>query len=337
MADDSRPPHARAAASASVAVAPLGDHELEDADRITRLAFGTFLGLPDPLAFMGDANYAHTRYRANPSAAFGARIDGELVGSVFATNWGSVGFFGPLTVHPRLWDHGIASRLLAPVMERFDTWGTTIAGLYTFANSPKHIGLYQKFGFSPRFLTAIMSKPIGTSASEPAPRATRFGDAREAEHEGLLAVCRELTDDVYHGLDVQVEIRAVASQGLGDTVLLWDADDQETGHGRLAGLAVCHCGAGSEAGSGTCYVKFGAVRSGPQAASDVARLLDACEALGVARGLSRLEAGVNTARHEAYQAMRAKGMRVDTYGIAMHRHNEAGYNRPGVYLIDDWR
>jgi GNAT superfamily N-acetyltransferase len=333
MSDDPQQPRATAATTSAIMVAPLAEHELDDADRVTRLAFGTFLGLPDPLAFMGDANYTHTRYRADPSAAFGARIDGELVGSVFATHWGSVGFFGPLTTHPRLWDQGIASRLLGPVMERFDAWNTTMAGLYTFANSPKHIGLYQKFGFSPRFLTAIMSKPIGPRTSAPAPKFTCFGDALESERERLLADCRELTSSVYDGLDVGVEIRAVAAQGLGDTVLLRDATDDA----RLAGIAVCHCGTGSEAGSGTCYVKFGAARPGAQAAEDFARLLDACEMLAAARGLSRLVAGVNTARHEAYHAMRAKEMRVDMYGIAMHRRNEVGYNRPGVYLIDDWR
>lgn len=138
---------------------------------------------------------------------------------------------------------------------------------------------------------------------------------------------------------MQVDIRAVAVQGLGDTVLLWDAEDHKDhkDHERLAGLAVCHYGAASEAGSDTCYLKFAAVQPGSRAGEDFGRLLDACAALAVARGVSRLVAGVNTARHEAYQAMRARGMRVDMYGIAMQRRNEAGYNRAGVYLIDDWR
>jgi hypothetical protein len=47
--------------------------------------------------------------------------------------------------------------------------------------------------------------------------------------------------------------------------------------------------------------------------------------------------GVNTARHEAYQKMLAHGFRTDLHGVAMQRPNEPGYNRPGVYLIDDWR
>lgn len=320
----------------AIAVQPLEERDLASADRVMRLAFGTFLGLPDPMAAMGDTRYVRTRWLADPTAAFGATVDGELVGSNFATTWGSVGFFGPLSVHPNYWAKGIGSRLLEPIMERFEAWGATHAGLFTFAQSPKHLALYQKFGFWPRFLTAIMSRSIGGAIerkSEPAIHWSRFADVPASEREATLAACRELTGSVYEGLDTQVEIRAVEAQGLGDTVLIWDEKD----NARLVGLAVCHCGAGSEAGAGACYVKFGAVRPGQRAAETFARLLDACEALAVARGLSRLVAGVNTARHEAYRRMLAYGFRTDIQGIAMQRHNDVGYNRPGVYLIDDWR
>src|SRR5918997_6918010 len=106
-------------ARASVSIRPLEENELEEADRIFRLAFGTFLGLPDPLMFMGDAGYVRTRWQADPASAFAAEADGELVGSNFATNWGSVGFFGPLTVEPDLWNKGIGSRLMDPIEECF--------------------------------------------------------------------------------------------------------------------------------------------------------------------------------------------------------------------------
>ena len=43
------------------------------------------------------------------------------------------------------------------------------------------------------------------------------------------------------------------------------------------------------------------------------------------------------ARHEAYRRILDRGFRTDLQGVAMHRPNEPGYNRPGVYLIDDWR
>jgi GNAT superfamily N-acetyltransferase len=312
----------------NVTVRPLQESDLPAADHIMRVAFGTFIGLPEPTAFMGDASYVRTRWLADPAAAFAAEVGGELIGSNFATNWGSVGFFGPLTIRPDFWDRGVGKRLMEPVMETFAKWGTRHAGLFTFAHSQKHVGLYQQFGFWPRFLTAIMSKPV--EHTEGGPRRTRFSEVPAGERDGVLSACRELTGDIYEGLDVGREIRAVATQELGDTILVWD-------DGGLAGLAVCHVGPGTEAGSGACYIKFGATRPGPNAEQDFSRLIDACEELASARDVPRLVAGVNTARHEAYRRMLTRGFRTDRQGVAMSRPNEAGYNRPGVYLIDDWR
>ncbi len=293
-----------------------------------RLAFGTFLGLSDPASFAGDASYVRTRWRANPNAAFAAEINSKVVGSNFAANWGSVGFFGPLTIHPDFWDRGIGRRLMEPIMQCFEKWHTQHAGLFTFAHSQKHIGLYQKFGFYPRFLTVNMSKHV-----EPSGRAsswTKLSEAPASEGTALLHACRELTDRIYEGLDAGCEIRAVADQKLGDTVLLWDKS-------RLAGFAVCHNGAGTEAGSGVCYVKFGATRPSAKAQQDFDRLLDACEEFASSQKSSRLAAGVNTARHQAYRQMLMRGFRTSLLGVAMEKPNEEGYNRPDVYLIDDWR
>lgn len=312
----------------NITIRPLTEHDLPAAGRIVSLAFGTFLGAPEPEKFWADLDYAQTRWRADPMAAFGAEMDGTVVGSNFATRWGSVGFFGPLTIRPDLWDRGIGKRLMEPIMALFDTWGVAHAGLFTFAHSPKHVALYQKYGFWPRALTAIMSKPVQPRERR-APWA-KYSGVPESEQAGCLQACRTLTQVLYTGLDVEREIRATHTQGLGDTVLLWEA-------GELVGFGVSHCGPGTEAGTGKCYVKFGAVRSGPTAGELFERLLDACEALAGTQGLSRLEAGVNMARHEAYRTMLARGFRTDIQGVAMHRRNEPGYNRPGVYLIDDWR
>jgi predicted N-acetyltransferase YhbS len=321
-------------AKTSVSIRPLKESDLEEADRIFRLAFGTFFGLPDPLAFMGDAGYVRTRWQADPASAFAAEVDGELVGSNFATNWGSVGFFGPVSVRPDLWDKGIGARLVEPLIERFAEWEIEHAGLFTWSHSPKHAYLYQKFDFWARFLTAIMSKSVVerlmVGEDEPESQWSRFSALSEEDREETLKACGEVTGAVYDGLDVSSEIRAVASQDLGDTVLLRD----DSG---LAGLAVCHCGAGTEAGSGACFVKFGAIRPGPDAGRNFERLLDACEALAAAEGMQVLIAGANMGRHEAYRALLARGFRTEIQGVTMHRRNEPGYNRPGVYIIDDWR
>jgi GNAT superfamily N-acetyltransferase len=312
----------------TIAVRPLLETDLDAADRVMRLAFGTFIGLPDPTQFMGDADMVRSRWRADPSGAFAAVMDRDVVASNFATSWGSVGFFGPLTVRPDLWDRGIGRLLMEPVMNRFEAWGTKHAGLFTFANSQKHVGLYQKYGFWPRFLTAVMSKAPGRKTGSA--RWSRYSEAPDAVRAPLLEQCRELTNAVYDGLDVTREVEAADRQRLGDTLLLWEDE-------RLAGVAVCHYGAGSEAGSGTCYVKFGAARPGAGASERFGRLLDACEALAVSQAAARLLAGVNTARHEAYEHLFAYGFRTEFQGVAMQRGNDAGYNRPGIFLIDDWR
>ena len=312
-----------------VIVRPIVRNDLDAVDRIFRLAFGTFLRLPDPLKFHGDADFARSRWKANPGAALAAELNGEIVGSNFATNWGSVGFFGPLTVRPDLWDRGIARRLLDPTMEIFDMWGTKHRGLFTFAESPKHIALYQKYGFWPRFLTAVMVREI--PAKLPHAHWSRFSEVPPKDADACLHACREVTDAIYAGLDLEHEIRAVADLRFGDTALIWDGS-------KLTGFAVCQCGAGTEAGSGICYAKFGAVRPGPNAAQDFERLLEACDALGAALGATRVLASANMGRLDAYRRMLARGFRTEFQGVAMETgSSDSGYNRPDVYVLDDWR
>jgi hypothetical protein len=65
--------------------------------------------------------------------------------------------------------------------------------------------------------------------------------------------------------------------------------------------------------------------------------LTRAKALAATQGVARLIAGVNMGRREAYRQMIRRGFRTDLQGVAMQRGNEAGYNRPGVFLIDDWR
>jgi predicted N-acetyltransferase YhbS len=311
-----------------IAIRPLQENELPAADQIFRLAFGTFLGLPDPLRFSGDCAYVRTRWQADPQATFAAVGDDGLLGSNFATHWGSFGFFGPLSVRPDLWDRGVAKQLMVATMDRFAAWRIEHAGLFTFAQSAKHIGLYQHFGFYPRFLTAIMGKPVSVPAQMRADQQLSAQTVQVSDR--LFAACRTITTAILDGLDLESEMRAVQAQALGDTVLLVD-------DGALRGFAVCHVGAGTEAGTGVCYVKFGAVPPGPAAAADFVRLLDLCERFASLRGAKQLVAGVNTAREPAYKALLANGFRTIMQGVAMHRPNAPGSNRPEVFAIDDWR
>jgi GNAT superfamily N-acetyltransferase len=314
-------------AATEIVVGPLEESDLATADRVFRLAFGTALGLPEPGRFAEGAELVRTRWLVDPACAFKAESSGQLVGCAFVTRWGSYALFGPLAVHPEYWDRGVGKLLWEIRLPLLERWSTTHAALFTRAE-PKNVLLYQKFGFWPGFLTALTAKPLG--APVPNVHWRTFAERSERGRTVALGDCRRLTEAVYPGLDLEREILALDQQAVGDTILL----DGDAG---IDGLAVCHADTGSEAGPGACYVKFAAAAPGKSAARRFARLLDACEAYAAGRGLSRLVAGVNTGRHEAYRSLLDRGHRPFAFGVAMHRPNEPIFDCPGAYVLDDRR
>ena len=315
-----------------IKVGLLKQSELEEAGRIVRLAFGTFLGLPNPLDFMGDRDLMAPRWRSTHVKVLAAREGDRLIGSNVATRWGSFGFFGPLTVLPEYWDRGVAQLLIESTMTIFDRWGVRHTGLFTFAQSAKHVGLYQKFGYWPRYLTAIMTRtPEANLAppAEPAKAPALLSTFTKSQREQTIKACGKLTHKIEKGLDLGGEIRSLLAQRSGDIVLIYTRSI-------LDAFAVCLNGPGSEGGEKTCYVKFGAARGGAGAGERFDKLLDACEAFASSRGAT-VEAGVNLAREDAYRRLRSHGYRVTMQGVAMQSPNADGFNRADVYVIDDWR
>jgi GNAT superfamily N-acetyltransferase len=313
----------------SVTVGPLRQSELDEADRIVRLAFGTFLGLPDPMQFMGDRNFMRPRWRSRNTKLLAARADGRLIGSNVVTRWGSFGFFGPLTVLPEFWDRGVARKLMENTVKVLDGWGIRHSGLFTFPHSAKHVGLYNKFGFWPGHLTALMKYTPQSGAAKPANGAVMMSSLPKSQREEAIKSCARLTGKIDKGLDLSDEIRAVMTQSIGEVVLTYTRTTVD-------GFAVCMTGPGTEGGAKSCYVKFGAARSGDGAGVRFDRLLDAIDGFAAARGLE-VETGVNLARRDAWVRMRAHGFRAMTQGVSMHRPHGDGYNRNDVYAMDDWR
>jgi hypothetical protein len=230
-------------------------------------------------------------------------------------------------VLPEFWDQGVAQRLIEATIATFEKWGVRHTGLFTFAHSAKHVGLYQKFGYWPRYLTAVMTHTPASDAKGDAP--VLLSRMKKAQREKAIEACRKIAGKIEKGLDLTGEIKAMLSQRMGDLVIT------ET-RGAVDGFAICANGAGSEGGSKACYVKFGAARPGAGAGERFEKLLDACDKFAASRG-AVVEAGVNLAREDAYRRMRAHGFRVAMQGVAMQRPHADGFNRPDVYVMDDWR
>lgn len=306
-------------------IRPMQQSDLAAADRVHRIAFGTRFGLPDPIKFRGDAEVVRLRWATDAVTSYVAESDGAVVGGACAMDWGSVLIVGPVFVHPDQAGRGIARLLMQRMEEVADTGGARLAGLFTFPESATHLRLYEGFGFASQALTPILTKAPGPGALG---GCTLFSKLSSAAKERALHDCRDITDTVFSGLDLSREIGAVAALGLGDTILLGGGNE-------VRGFALCHYGAGSEGGSGTLFVKFGAVR--PYAERDFVQLLDCCDGLAAAAGVERIAAGTNAARSGAYRIMRERGFRAGLIGVAMHRPDGPGYNRPDVFAIDDWR
>eukprot|EP00667_Euglena_gracilis_P019083 EG_transcript_20382 len=301
-----------------------------------RAAFGQQLGLADPSAFMGDAALVRCRFPNDTLLA--AEVEGRLAGFIAIAVWGSFAFFGPLAVDPQHQGHGVAQALLQATMAHLRAIDAVKhVGLFTFPSSTKHLHLYEKYGFRPRYLTYVLQKnlPEAVNHSDALRSHTLFSAAAaqgSATADAALAAALRLTSGVvYPGLDLRREIRAVQRQELGDTVFAADG----------TAFAICHVGPGTEAETGMCFVKFAAA----QDADAMDALLSAVEQFASQRRATRLTLGVNTARTLCYDAIRRRGgYRTIISGIAMQLDvtpppalDAPGYNRPDAFVLDDWR
>jgi len=301
---------------------------LPEAGTILRRAFATQFGM-SPDTFWADRDFVTSRWMTDSSLAFGAWVEDRLVGSSLGANWGSLGVFGPITTHPDTWNRGIARHLIPPVLERLQALGARQIVLFTFAESTKHITLYQKFGFWPRFLTAIVTRTVEASVTTPPP-STRYSALAGGDQAQWLDACRALTNDVRDGLDLTAEIRAAYRFGHGDSVLI-------TQGSRVKAVALCEYGAKSPAGAGSCLIRFAAVQPDVEEEMRFDQLLTACGRLAADEGLKQLVVCVNASRPKAYRNLLSMGFSVQRHGVTMHCPNEYAYNQAASYILEDWR
>eukprot|EP00483_Globobulimina_turgida_P004709 UN04718 len=171
--------------------------DIDTADKLFRKAFYEYLGFDK----FGDADYVRSRSQY-ATACYVAELNDQIVGSHFTTNWGSFQFRGPMTVDPQHQSKKIAQKLIDAVFDNMSSNKNVKSyGLFTFPNSSKHLYLYNKKGFKPKYLTPILSKSIDTSINYKyidTDYEYDIIDGKKTNYEknAIIEACQQLTNDI---------------------------------------------------------------------------------------------------------------------------------------------
>ncbi|HEV8617708.1 MAG TPA: GNAT family N-acetyltransferase [Methylomirabilota bacterium] len=303
--------------------------------------FGDFLerqlGTRPRQAFSG-AQYVHHRWLMEPWGCFVAEEDNsKIVGAALATTWGSVGLLGPVAVLTHYHNQTIGQQLMRATQEFFDENKTTLQGAMTYPTSPKHLALYHKFGYRPKALTAITSRPLdknGARAAARPPRGTlvvrRFSTLEETKKKAALARFHRITNAICRGLELAKEVEIVDGLALGDTLLLERGRD-------LVGFAIYHTPGVSEAPTGALYVKYLAIDPAQKKPEHLEQFITAIEDLGQELGVQRVILPVCMRYWQAYATLLKCGYQIDFTMLRMQKGKQEDYEDPSHLVLDDWR
>jgi ribosomal protein S18 acetylase RimI-like enzyme len=263
--------------------------------------------------------------------------DGKIVGAAVAVMWGTIGVIGPVAVLTNYQNQDIGQQLLTACQEFFDENKATLQGLATYPYSPKHLILYQKFGYKPKGLVVVTSKTLdrndlATAKTPPRPglAVRRYSTLEEARKKQVMQKIRRITNALWRGFDLAKEIEIVEGLTLGDTLLL------EKGR-EVIGFAVCHLPPNSEAPHGSAYVKLLAIDSRHRKPEHLDSLLAGVEDLAAAGQLQRVVVPAYTYYWTAYQTLLQRGYHVDFTMVRMKRGKQEDYEDASDLVLDDWR
>eukprot|EP01084_Bolivina_argentea_P096633 173720_1 len=321
----------------NVIIRAMKPNDVNAADKVLRNAFNKFLGTD----MLGDADYVYSRSQY-ATGCYVAEIDYKIVGSHFTTNWGSFQFRGPMSVDPAFQTNKIAHKLIDAVYTNMSSNANVRSyGLFTFPTSTKHLYLYNKKGFKPRYLTPILSKSVECSDTISHEYEYNIFDSKTFDtsynRDELISLCKNVTNDIHKGLDVSIEINGVLDLGLGYIAIVRNKKSDF-----IDGFSIVHYGAGSEAGSNKSYIKFASCRN----AKGFQVLLNVIELYSRKIGMKEICGGMNMGRDQAFDVMtkQCKYKYTPLIGVALERNSDMflnseyqGYNKSNVFIIDDWR
>jgi GNAT superfamily N-acetyltransferase len=248
-----------------------------------------------------------TRLTADPAGCFVAvseRDPGRVTGALLSVARGTLGWFGPLAVHPQAQRCGVGTRLVAACVDSWRRRGVRLMGLATFSGSAFHRRFYRQAGFRPSCGSiGFRTHPATTSMPD------GIQDGGQLPGLGFL----------YPGLDVSGE--AAAARACGAGLALTAAD----------GIAIVHLEPTIQP-PGMGYVPFLAAAT----RTTFGKLLGAAEHLSRERGKTALFTRASSSSWPTIDALTERRYQPLGLMMRMKAGENPSYDHAGCYYLDSW-
>ena len=247
------------------------------------------------------------RFAADPGGCFVAvreQEPGQVAGALISVARGTLGWLGPLAVHPDAQRSGAGGKLVAACLDSWQRRGVRLMGLETYRDSPFHEHFYQKMGFRPSCTGIGFRAQLGATGM---PAGVRIG--------GPLPDLGFL----YPGLDVTGEAAATTQCGAGHVLTTGD------------GIAIVRLESTvqpPEAG----FVPFLAAAT----RDSFERLLGAAEHLSRERGKTALLTRASSSSWNIIDVLGRRGYQAGALTMRMKAGDDPDYDHTGSYYLDNW-
>jgi GNAT superfamily N-acetyltransferase len=306
------PTRARAEEAAVVtsAVRAMTSDDLPQVASVTETAFAALHRREDraaPAAAAIPALLIRTRLTADPAGCFVAvsqQDPGRITGALLSVARGTLGWFGPLAVHPQAQRCGAGRRLVAACVDSWRRRGVCLMGLATFPGSEFHRNFYRQAGFRQSCGSIGFRTHLATTSM---PDGIQVGG--QVPDLGFL----------YPGLDVSGE--AAAARACGAGLALTAAD----------GMAIVHLEPTVQP-PGMGYVPFLAAAT----RTTFDNLLGAAEHLSRERGRTVLFTRASSSSWPTIDALTERGYQPLGLMTRMKVGENPSYDHTACYYLDSW-
>ena len=295
--------------SASV-VRVMTSGDLPGVASVTDAAFGALHAPAAGAARAGPAIPAlffAVRFAADPGGCFVAvreQEPGRVAGALISVARGTLGWFGPLAVHPDAQRSGAGRKLVAACLDSWRRRGVRLMGLETYRDSPFHDHLYRKMGFRPSSKGIGFRAPLGGTSM---PAGVRIGGPMPDL--GFL----------YPGLDVSGEAAATTQCGAGQVLTT------------VGGIAIVHLESTVQP-PGAGFVPFLAAAT----RDSFERLLGAAEHLSHERGKTALLTRASSSSWNIIDVLDRRGYQAEALTTRMKMGDNPDYDHTSSYYLDNW-